>query len=235
MAKVYREAKADEKVLRLSMDAKAAVQIGKFSRGGSSRIEVHAEAYDFSDAPKVTPYGVYLPEEKELFIYLTTSKVTSDFIVDCLEDVWKELKERYPNVERLLLNLDNGQENSSRRTQFVHRLVDFVQEQEMEIELAHYPPYHSKYNPIERVWGVLEQHWNGSLLDSLHAIVEFCKSMTYQGITPTVKLVQEEYPTGVKLSAQQMKELEQHLERLPGLEKWFVSIPRRGTQTGQLF
>src|SRR5258708_12760052 len=57
-------------------------------------------------------------------------------------------------------------ENHSRRTQFMARLVALADEFGLTIDLAYYPPYHSKYNPIERVWGVLEQHWNGSLLDS---------------------------------------------------------------------
>ena len=42
----------------------------------------------------------------------------------------------------------------------------FARQDQLRVELAYYPPYHSKYNPIERCWGVLENYWNGSLLDS---------------------------------------------------------------------
>ena len=58
-----------------------------------------------------------------------------------------------------------------RRTQFMKRLVEFVDRHRIVVELAYLPPYHSKYNPIERCWGILEQHWNGTLLHSVeHAL-----------------------------------------------------------------
>jgi hypothetical protein len=211
--------------LRISLDAKATIPLGEFSRGGKSRVVVKAQDHDFQPEEKVTPFGLFLPDFKELFLYLTTSKVTSDFIVDCLADFWKEQQFRFPSINKLLVNLDNGPENHSRRTQFMHRLVQFVDETEIEIELCYYPPYHSKYNPIERVWGVLEQHWNGSLLDSLDAVLGFAKTMTYQGLSPCVKLVDKIYESGKKLSQKAMARLEQRFERLPSLKKWFVNIP----------
>ncbi len=173
----------------------------------------------------VTPYGLFLPESNETYIYLTKSFASSDFIVDCLLDFWNHYQYRFSRVKKLILNLDNGGENSSNRTQFIKRIIEFVDQTEIEIELAHYPPYHSKYNPVERVWGVLEQHWNGSLLDSVETVIKFIKTMTYKGLHPMVKLVQRVYKTGVKLTQKTMKQLEQRLERLPGLEKWSVKIP----------
>jgi transposase len=83
---------------------------------------------------------------------MTQTYVSSDFIVDSIEDFWETYKDRFPKVKKLLLNLDNGGENSSRRTQFMKRIVEFVEREKIEIELAYYPPYHSKYNPVERVW-----------------------------------------------------------------------------------
>lgn len=94
----------------------------------------------------------------------------------------------------------------------------------MTIELAYYPPYHSKYNPIERCWAVLEKHWDGSLLDTVQTVVEFAKTMTWRGQQPTVSLVTRTYATGVKLTKQAMQACEALLERLPTLEKWFVTI-----------
>jgi hypothetical protein len=91
--------------------------------------------------------------------------------------------------------------------------------------LAYYPPYHSKYNPVERCFGVLEQHWNGALLDSVDAVVNYASSMVWKGLHPTVELVTTAYQTGVKLTTEAMEALEQQFHRLPGLEKWFVDIP----------
>ncbi len=188
-------------------------------------MEVKALDHDFHSEQKVTPLGFYLPEHDKLYIYMLTSRVTSDAIVDCLHDFWESIKADFPLVETLLLNLDNGPENHSRRTQFMKRLVEFVADWGSEIDLNYFPPYHSKYNPVERVWGVLEQHWNGSLLDSLEAVIEFAKTMTYKGVHPTVKLVEKVYETGVALTQKAMAQLEKSFHRLPGLEKWFVTIP----------
>ena len=106
----------------------------------------------------------------------------------------------------------------------MNRLTQFADSFQLTIQLAYYPPYHSKYNPIERVWGILEQHWNGSLLDSLNTVLQFARTMTWNGRHPTVQLVQKVYHTGVKLTQKMMNQLEQRFERLPGLEKWFVKI-----------
>ena len=71
------------------------------------------------------------------------------------------------------------------------RITDFVDHFQISIHLAYYPPYHSKYNPIERVWGVLEQHWNGTLLDTCQTVLNFAQTMTYKGQQPVVKFLEK--------------------------------------------
>jgi len=66
-----------------------------------------------------------------------------------------------------VINADNGPENSGARTQWLKRLVEFSLRYQVNVQLAYYPPYHSKYNPIERVFGVLENYWNGDPLTSV--------------------------------------------------------------------
>jgi hypothetical protein len=68
----------------LSLDAKARVNIGSFDRGGRNRASIKTEDHDFHPKTTVTPYGIFLPDLDELFLYFTESKVTSDFIVDVL-------------------------------------------------------------------------------------------------------------------------------------------------------
>jgi transposase len=173
----------------------------------------------------LTPFGIFLPEHDDLWLYLARSKVTSDFIVDRLEQWWQEVRLRFLSVKALVINLDNGPENHSRRTQFLKRVVEFARKYGLRVQLAYYPPYHSKYNPIERCWGVLEMHWNGSLLDSIKAVVGFAESMTWKGKHPVVHVVETTYATGVRLKPGEMKALEAGVKRLPSLEKWFVEIP----------
>lgn len=76
-------------MLRLSLDAKARVNIGLFDRGGKNRITVETNDHNFNPKTTLTPYGIFIPEFDELFLYFTTSTVTSDFIVDILEDFWE--------------------------------------------------------------------------------------------------------------------------------------------------
>ena len=219
-----KEADEDETILRISMDAKATVLIGLLSRGGKTRVMVKAIDHDMEPDDKLTPFGIFLPQYDELYLYFTNSRVTSDFIVDCLCDFWSTVRERFPQVRTLLINQDNGRENHSRRTQFMNRTTEFVDEFQVTVQLAYYPPYHSKYNPVERVWGVLENHWNGSLLDTVETALNFAQTMAWHGRHPVVKLVEKTYQTGVRLTPKEMKKLEKRFERLSGLEKWFVRI-----------
>ncbi len=224
MNQVNAAADAADNVLRISMDAKATVKIGPFARGGKSRVQIAAADHDFEPEATVTPVGIFLPATDELFLYTVTSKVTSDCVVDRLTAWWEAVRERFAHITTLVINLDNGPENHSRRTQFMHRIVAFVQQYHVSVRLAYYPPYHSKYNAIERCWGILENHWNGSLLDSLDAVLHFARSMTWQGKHPVVELVTTTYQTGIKLSKEAMAVVETQIERLPHLGKWFVDI-----------
>jgi hypothetical protein len=106
----------------------------------------------------------------------------------------------------------------------MRRIVDFAHDTSLTVRLAYSPPYHSKYNPIERCWGILENHWNGALLDSIEAGIRFATTMTWKGKCLVVELVTTTYQTGVKLTKDAMQTVETQLQRLPGLEKWFVDI-----------
>lgn len=206
------------------MDAKATVNVGPFARGGKSRMPTQACDHDFQPEARVTPVGIFLPAFDELFVYGITSKVTSDCLVDCLVRWWEGARERFAHITTLVINLDNGPENHSRRTQFMQRVVEFVHHAGISVRLAYYPPYHSKYNPIERCWGILENHWNGALLDTIETVLHFATSMTWNGIHPVVELVTTTYQTGVKLTKDAMERVEAQLTRAPNLGKWCIDI-----------
>jgi transposase len=206
------------------MDTKASVKVGPFARGGKSRVPTRAADHDFEPVATLSPVGILLPASNELFLYGITSKVTSDCLVDCLVQWWEKVRTRYTHITTLVINLDNGPENHSRRTQFMYRLVTFVQHYGITVRLAYYPPYHSKYNPIERCWGILENHWNGVLLESIETVLQFAATMTWKGVHPLVDLVTATYTTGVKLTQEAMAALETQVARTPSLGKWFVDI-----------
>jgi len=223
LCRVNREADETEVVLRLSMDAKASVKLGSFSRGGQSRVEVEAADHDFGDKGSLTPFSILLPQHDNLFVSFAESKVTSDYIWDRIEEHWPEWQANYcPST--LVINQDNGPENSSRRTQFIKRAVEFASQHGINIKLAYYPPYHSKYNPVERTHGALEQYWNGMLLTDAKTTIKIAENMTWKGKHPVVTLVTRIYEKGVKLTKKAMAAYEKLINRKPGLEDWFVDI-----------
>lgn len=226
---VNQQADAEPHSLRISMDAKVAVKIGEFDRGGKTRVPTVALDHDFEAAATLTPYGIFLPQYNELYLFFVCSKLTADCIVDLVEHWWSLVKDRFSHIHKLVINQDNGPENHSRRTQFMHRMVTFAQQSQLNLELAYYPPYHSKYNPVERTFGWLEQHWSGSLLDSVETVLRFAETLTFKGKQPVVKLIDRVYQTGVKLTRKAMAELEQQIKRLPHLPKWFVEITSKLT------
>ena len=150
----------------------------------------------------------------QLWLAFGTSCETSDFIADALDQWWDERGPHYEGVKRLQIELDNGPEINSSRTQFMKRLVAFADRTGLEIELVYLPPYHSKYNPIERCWGVLENHWNGALLCSTETVLNWASTMTWRGIEPIVHLVEKVYERGVRLTSAAFRPITQ--PRSPG-------------------
>lgn len=124
----------------------------------------------------------------------------------------------------LVINADNGPENSGSRTQWLKRLVHWSAQTGVKVQLAYYPPYHSKYNPIERVFGVLENYWNGDPLRSIEKALGMAEGMTYNGVHPYVKQIAQSYAKGIKLTPAKQKVYEAALGRLPALKKWSIKI-----------
>jgi hypothetical protein len=120
-----------------------------------------------------------------------------------------------------------GSATRSNRTQFINRMVEFSQSTNLQIRLIYYPPYHSKYNPIERCWAVLEHYWNGTVLDSVSTALKWAANMTWKGISPIIHLVTTTYLKGVKVLP---LELEQYLDfwhRSETLPQWDITVVSR--------
>lgn len=146
------EAKASSKhIVRVSLDCKATVKVSESSRGGLTRGNNKASDHDFHSLGSYTPCGIVDQDTAHLYINMGSSFKTSDFIMDTFSEWWysKPLEERL-RVDQINLRIDNGPESSGVRTQFLKRIVAFVDEIGKPIQLMYYPPYYSKYNPIER-------------------------------------------------------------------------------------
>lgn len=226
LKKVNKASDLREDSLRISIDTKAKVDLGDSSRGGTSRCKkaVQADDHDMGVKDKMSPFGILEVMSGLFTIIFGISFETSDFIVDCLDQWWEDNKERYAHINQLVINLDNGPHNSSHRTQFMKRMIEFADKHNLEIVLAYYPPYYSKYNPVERCWAMLENHWSATLLNSILVTLEWAKTMTWKGIHPVIKLVETTYQKGVRMSKKAFKTFDDRIKRDELLPKYCVTI-----------
>jgi len=209
----------------ISIDCKATVKLGEFSRGGLTRGNNKAQDHDMGDEGKHTPFGILDEDIGQVYIYFGSSFKTSDFIVDSLEQWWDSQSEDVHQETTLIqIKVDNGPENSGVRTQFLKRMVDFSERIGVPIQLLYYPPYHSKYNPIERCWGVLEMHWNGAILLDTETMLSWAKSMKWKGIHSIISLSETLYEKGISLTKKMMKAIESRLIRNKELPKWDIYV-----------
>lgn len=202
--------------------------------GGKTRTDAQGEVtkgwdHDPPAKEKLVPFGILIVVTGALMLVFGSHE-TSDAWVDVLQVWWRQVRRSYRCVKRLVIYLDNGPKNSGRRTQFLKRVVQFADWSGLEIHLVYYPPYHSKYNPIERCWSSLEKKWNGVLLNSLEVVLQCARRMTWKGRRPTVKCLEGAYPDGVRVAAKEMKLYEARLQRSAVLPKYDIIIKPKITE-----
>lgn len=225
VAQANRAADANPAVLRRSIDSQAKVKIGNLSRGDQART-LEANQADDHDAlweSVLVPFGILDVADRQRSIYFGQSAETSDFIVDCLAAWWHEHPSHYPDIQALALDLDGGSAVRSHRTPFIQRLTQFVQATGLTVPLIDYPSYHSQYNPIERCWATLEHDWNGAPLTTLDEVLRWAANMTWNGVSPFVRLVEGIYPKQVSVPKHELKVFEPQGQRSESLPKWDIS------------
>ena len=219
-------ADADPETMRISIDTKATVNVGEYSRGGRSRgVEaVKALDHDMCLKEKLVPGGILEPVTGRSFLFFGTSYKTRDFIVDGLLLWWEERKQEFCGLKQLVINVDNGPECSGRRTQFLFRLTEFADMTGLCIRIIYYPPYHSKYNSIERYWTGLEKSWNGYLLDTVETVLKRAGNFFWKGLRTVTRLLDTPYEKGIKVCGDGKTDLEQRLQWSPVLHWWDITI-----------
>lgn len=202
------------------------MNLGDFSRGGKARGKevVKALDHDMSSKQKMIPFGILNLTDETLHIVYGQSCKTSDFICDAIEQWWASIQAQRSTVDEIVIYADNGPESSSHRTQFLFRLIAFARREKIKVHLVYYPPYHSKYNPIERCWAFLEKHWNGTLLDTVYTVVEWTKTMTWKAISPVVHRLDGNYPKRVRPTPEEIEAMQPFITRHAELAKWDVMI-----------
>lgn len=196
--------------------------------GGKSRTDSAGEPakgldHDPPAKHKWTPLGILVIATGALSLFFA-SRESSDVWVNGLMQWWRQVGATMRPIKRLVIYLDNGPNNSGRRRQFLKRLIEFADWSGLEIRLVYYPPYHSKYNPIERCWSSLEKKWGGTLLVHVQMIMEMALRMTWHNQHPKVEKLQDETTSATRISNKEWKAYEQRLERSEKLSKYDITI-----------
>ena len=187
----------------ISMDTKKKEYIGNFYRDGYAYTQetVLAFDHDFNSFAEgvIIPHGIYDLLKNEGYINLGISKDTSEFACDCLRNWWyMQGQFDYPQATSLLILCDGGGSNNSRHYIFKSDLQDLAQEIGREVRIAHYPPYTSKYNPIEhRLFPHITRACQGVLFKSIDLVKRLMeRTHTQQGLQVTVQIIDKIYQTG---------------------------------------
>ena len=213
----------DNKMVMISIDTKDKVLLGPFSRNGKNRIQIEAVDHELTN-DCLMPFGILDLKNNTPYFFNYTSKPTSLDLVDCIEEFFEE---QYLNkdISKLMIFLDNGPDNSGVRTIFLSGLINIAKKYNIQIELVYYPPYHSKYNPVERLWARLEKIWNGFLLETKEVCLSFMKNLTWRNTKSVTKLKEVKYEKGLTINRKEMKMLEdKYITRTDGIKKWSVLI-----------
>jgi Rhodopirellula transposase DDE domain len=213
----------------LSIDTKKRELLGTFYRAGRLFTTQTVRAFDH-DFPRyadgvVIPHGLYDPRLNRGYLHLGSSHDTSAFACDCLADWWQRFgHEQYPHAQSLLLLCDGGGSNSATTYLFKADLQALVNKIGLEVRVAHYPPYTSKYNPIEhRLFCHVTRACQGVLFRSLAVVKELMeKTSTRTGLRVVVDVVDQVYETGRKVAESVKQTL--HLIRDLLLPKWNYRI-----------
>ena len=200
----------------ISIDCKKKELVGQFKNNGRTwrpkgdpeQVNVH----DFIDKQlgKAIPYGVYDVGADTGWVSVGIDHETAAFAVNTLRSWWNTTgSATYPHATRLLITADSGGANGSRRRAWKTELAALAAQTGLDISVCHLPPGTSKWNQIEhRLFSQISRNWRGQPLESLETIINLIGATTTKtGLTITAHLDTGEYPTGVKISNQQMQNL----------------------------
>jgi Rhodopirellula transposase DDE domain len=191
----------------LSIDTKKKELLGNFYRDGKLFTKKMIRTFDhdfpsFADGV-VIPHGLYDLKLNRGYLHLGTSRDTSQFAGDCLEDWWRRFgREQYPQAASLLLLCDGGGSNASRSHLFKEAVQLLAQSIGLPVRVAHYPPYTSKYNPIEhRLFPHVTRACQGVIFKSVALVKQLMeKTRTRTGLSVIVDILDRVYDVGRKVA-----------------------------------
>ena len=233
--KAQRYLKQGEPVI--SVDTKKKELVGDFKNSGREwqpqgepgQVRVHDFEIRQPDNGKVAPYGVYDLGRNVGWVSVGVDHDTAEFAVESIRRWWRWMGRRsYPTAKRVLITADSGGSNGARVRLWKWELQQLADETGLEISVCHFPPGTSKWNKIEhRLFSFISQNWRGKPLLSHQVIIDLiAATTTTKGLTVKSKLDTNLYERGLKVSDQQMAELQIRREKFHG--DWNYKLLPRG-------
>lgn len=222
-----------DKIPIISVDTKKKELIGRFANKGRilCKTPLSVNDHDFrSDAKaKAVPYGIYDVNAHRGTVYLGDSSDTPQFAVDCITHWFKTVaKKEYPDAERLVILADCGGSNSNRARAWKYFLQQTLCDPyQLHVTVAHFPSGSSKWNPIEhRMFSAISRNWEGRPLDSWETMIKYIQTTKDRSrLTIDAIQVTKQYETGIKITPQQMDEINLVPNKL--YPKWNYDIHSR--------
>ena len=190
----------------LSIDTKKKEILGNFHHPGRAITDglVRVNDHDFVTAEqRLVPYGVYDVLRNEGFLYLARGADTSELACDAIRRWWQRLgRARHWGVSRLLVLCDCGGSNGNRQHRFKEQVCYLARDLRCDIQVAHYPPGCSKYNPIEhRLFCHVSRALQAVILKTIHVAKDFIShTKTATGLRVVVEIARRMYQKGLKAS-----------------------------------
>ena len=200
----------------ISVDTKKKELVGEFKNNGrewrpsGDPVEVLVHDFPDSEVGKAIPYGVYDVDADEGWVNVGTDHDTSAFAVESIRRWWERMgRERYPDATQLLITADAGGSNGYRLRLWKVELQRLADDLGLDITVTHYPPGTSKWNKIEhRLFSFISMNWRGRPLVSHEVVVELIAATTTEGgLQVKGDLDQGEYPTGVKVTDEELEDV----------------------------
>ena len=219
----------DSKNPILSMDTKKKEKIGNLHRNGEVYCTRALESYDHDyihlSEGTIVPHGIYDIKRNEALINIGINHETAESVCDSVKIWWKKCgKKHYPNATEILIFCDSGGANSYRHHVFKVALQKLSNQISLPIRICHYPPYASKWNPIEhRVFPHVTRAMEGVTLNSIEDAKEMIKNTkTQKGLKVLVNTTKKIYQIGKKVTTEAIDKI--NIKRHGTLDKLNYTI-----------
>ncbi len=220
---------AKENLPILSIDTKKKEMLGNFYRDGklytTKSIEVNDHDFNSFADGVIIPHGIYDIQNNKCYLSIGKSKDTAEFLSDNIEYHWNNsIKKSYPNANKMLILCDGGGSNSCLHFVVKEQFALLSKRLQIEIVIAHYPAYCSKWNPIEhKVFCHITRSWQGIVFDSYDIVKELAeKTTTKTGLSIIANFNNKEYLTGKKASKEFLEMMPVEFDKF--MPKWNYSF-----------